>query len=414
MDGEGLGVELQALRRVIDGLELAFARQSAAFAATDEYELQGSLGPSEWLRHHCRMSGAAAASAVCAGQRLHAIPETEQALHAGEIGFSHLAMVASTERAVTAARGAAAFDERPLLQQAREHSVSRFRFDCASAREAADAAGFLADHLTAVEWRSLELIACEQGVLIRGRLDPVGAATLRTALEPLAKREGAADTRPRSRRMADAAIELARHGLDAGVLPSIAGQRPHLQVTVTLDSLQGALGAPAGELEHAGPIPRETVQRLACDAEVSRVVFGPGSLVLDAGRSRRVPSPAQRRALVARDQGCVWPGCERPPSWTAAHHLLHWTRDNGPTKIANLVSICHRHHEKVHEEGFRLVLTEDHRVLALPPLADAPRARWSKPWTACDEVDGLGGPWQRRWDARHAQTEAGEPDGPSP
>ena len=113
--GEQLGVELPALRHVIDELELAFATRAAAFAATDAYELQGSLSPAEWVRHHCHMSAAAAGSAVCAGQRLAAIPETEQALHAGEIGFPHLAMLASTERAVSAARGAAAFDERPLV-----------------------------------------------------------------------------------------------------------------------------------------------------------------------------------------------------------------------------------------------------------------------------------------------------------
>jgi hypothetical protein len=411
-DGEQLGVELQALRHLIDQLELSFAKQAAAFAATDEYELAGSLSPADWLRHHCRMSSAAAGSSLCTGMRIIQLPASEAALQAGEIGFPHLALLAATERAVSACGDAPGFDEAALLQRAREHSVSRFRYDCAHAREAADAAGFLADHLTAVEWRSLELIACEQGVLVRGRLDAVGAATVRTALEPLAKRAGGADQRPRARRMADAWIELSKHGLDSDVLPAIAGQRPQLQVTATLATLRASPGAPAGELSYAGPIPRETVQRLACDAEVSRVVFGPGSVVLDAGRARRVPSAAMRRALVARDQGCVWPGCDRPPVWTEAHHLRHWSRDGGTTELANLVCICHRHHEKVHEEGFRLVRSEDGRMLVLPPLPDAPRASWPKPWTADDEEQARD-PAELYWDMVHGLTRA-QPDSPAP
>ena len=411
-EGEQLGLELQALRHVIDELELAFAKQAGFFADTNQDGLAGSLGPAEWIRNNCRMSAAATSSSVCAGQRLARIPETEQALHAGEIGFPHLAMLASTERAVSVARGAPAFDERQLLQQAREHSVSRFRFDCASAREAADAAGFLTEHLTDMEWRSFELTPADRGVLIRGRLDLVGAAVVRTALESLAKRDGADDRRPRSQRMGDALVELANHGLDAGVLPSIAGQRPHLTVTTTLDKLAGTPGAPAAELEYAGPIPAATLQRLACDAEVSRVVFGPGSVLLDAGRARRVASPAMRRAMVARDQGCVWPGCERPPAWTAAHHLAHWTRDGGKTEVGNMASLCHRHHEKVHEHSYRLVRGDDGRFLALPPLPGAPKPWWPKAWTADDEAEG-GSPSQRYWDMLHGRPEVAG-DSPSP
>ncbi|MGH7687131.1 MAG: DUF222 domain-containing protein, partial [Candidatus Dormibacteria bacterium] len=353
-DGEQVRGELQVTRWMINQLELGFAKHAAALAGMKESEFCGALSAVAWIRHTCHMSGAAASSAVCAGERLSAIPETERAMEAGEIGFSHLAMLASAERAADAATGdAAAFDERPLLALAREHSVSRFYFDCAAARAAADAAGFLTDHLSAVEWRSLELTPCENGVLVRGRLDPVGAATVRAALEPLAKREGAGDERPRSRRMAEAWIELSHHGLDAGVLPSIAGQRPHLQVTASVETLQGGRGAPTGEVEYAGPVPHATVERLACDAAVTRVVFGPGSVILDAGRSRRLPGAAMRRALVARDQGCRWPGCDRPSSWTAAHHLRHWAGEGGTTDVANLVSICHKHHEKVHEHGWR-------------------------------------------------------------
>src|SRR5437016_4010003 len=129
---------------------------------------------------------------------------------------------------------------------------------------------------------------------------------------------------------------------------------------------QGAAGAPAGELEFsAAPIAGATVQRLACDAGATRVLLGPDSAVVDVGRARRLPSASTRRGLAARDRGCVWPGCERPASWTSAHHLQHWAQ-GGNTDMANLVLVCYRHHWKVHEGGWQLVRGDDPAVLAVP------------------------------------------------
>jgi hypothetical protein len=118
----------------------------------------------------------------------------------------------------------------------------------------------------------LELKAVEGGALcLRGFLDSEGGALLRSALEPLARPSGESDDRSRERRFADALVELAGHTLDSGVLPQHAGQRPHLQVTATLASVQGREGAPAAELDLGGPIAAETARRLGCDAEVTRV-----------------------------------------------------------------------------------------------------------------------------------------------
>jgi hypothetical protein len=84
---------------------------------------------------------------------------------------------------------------------------------------------------------------------------------------------------------------------------------------------------------------------------------------LDVGRRTRTVPPAIRTALVVRDRGCAFPGCDRPPSWTDAHHLEHWA-DGGPTALDNLVLLCRRHHRAVHEGGWRLTRTPDHRWTA--------------------------------------------------
>jgi hypothetical protein len=92
---------------------------------------------------------------------------------------------------------------------------------------------------------------------------------------------------------------------------------------------------------------------LACDAEIARVVLGPAGEVLDLGRTSRLPSPAQRRALAVRDGGCVFPGCDRPPGWCQAHHRRHWV-DGGRTDLGNLLLLCAFHHRLIHEGQWRL------------------------------------------------------------
>lgn len=172
--------------------------------------------------------------------------------------------------------------------------------------------------------------------MLRGLLDPVGGATLRVALEPLCGRSGVGDDRPRARRLADGLIELASHALDHGFTTERGTTRTHLQLTASVETVMGLKGAPGGDLEHAGAVPAATVQRLGCDASIRRVLLGPDAAVIEVGRALRVPSGAGRAALRVRDQGCVWPGCDRPSSWTNAHHVLHWGH-GGDTNLANLV-----------------------------------------------------------------------------
>jgi hypothetical protein len=189
---------------------------------------------------------------------------------------------------------------------------------------------------------------------------------------------GEGDDRPLDRRQGDALVELSLHSLDAGLVPQHASQRPHLQVTTTLETLQGLPGSPAADMEFSTPISTATVQRLACDASIARVVFGPESVVVDVGRAVRVVSGAARRALNARDQHCQWPGCERTASRSAAHHFVHWIQ-GGATDLANLTLLCHRHHWMVHEGGWKLVRADHDRLRAIPPVYDYYRVRAPDP-----------------------------------
>ena len=73
-----------------------------------------------------------------------------------------------------------------------------------------------------------------------------------------------------------------------------------------------------------------------------------------------------RRALNARDQHCRWPGCDRPATWCTPHHVIHWAR-GGSTNLDNQLLLCSRHHRRVHEGGWQILVAEDGRVLTIPP-----------------------------------------------
>ena len=371
--------EMRGWRQLIDRMELEFAGMANHLADLGEDEWEGHQSAGLWVKHECRTTGTAAFDALVVGQQSARLEASAEALLEGGIGYAHLALISRTAdwvtQSATSTRPAPAFDEARLLRLARKHTVAQLRHDCAHLRHVSDPRRFLEEQVEQLQQRFLELKATEGGGLwMRGFLDSEGGATLRTALEPLARPSGPDDGRGRDQRLADSLVELAAHALDSGKLPHHAGQRPQVQVTVSLETLEGGDGSPAAELELAGPLSAETARRLGCDAQVSRVVFGPGSAVVDVGRATRVPPPSTRRAVKARDQGCVWPGCGRPASWAEIHHLRHWAR-GGLTDMSNLVTICRVHHWRVHEGGWRLIRTGNGFVPIGPVPSDiAPAA----------------------------------------
>jgi hypothetical protein len=153
--------------------------------------------------------------------------------------------------------------------------------------------------------------------------------------------------------MHDALAELVHHAMDQGTLPRRNGVRPHVTVTTTLEALKGEVGVPPSDLEFGLPISSKTMERIACDCSISRVLLA-DSMVMDVGRATRVTSAPRRRALIVRDKGCRFPGCDRPVNWTNPHHIIFWAR-GGPNSIANEVLVCFYHHRLVHEGGWQVI-----------------------------------------------------------
>jgi hypothetical protein len=356
--GEEIASELIRRRQKINHDELEFSVLAAQFAETDEYDWQGFDSPVAWIKANCHISGGAAGDRICVGQQLALLGQCSTAMASGQIGFAHFALIARTSAAV-----GERLDQTTLLRLARKHTIARFHDDCYHARHAADPKGCADEESQGAEVRSVKLASGDDGtVFVSGYLDKIGGAAVRTALEPLAKRAGKDDTRPRDRRVADALIDLCMHALDNGLVP----QRAHLQVTASLETLLGLPGAPGANMEFSLPISAKAVERLACDCAVTRILLGSDSTVIDVGRAKRTISGPQRTALKIRDGGCSWPGCDRPVSMTEGHHLVHWIH-NGPGDLSNLTLLCYRHHWMVHEGGWQIVRTDDGRLLTIPP-----------------------------------------------
>jgi hypothetical protein len=361
LDDASLGEPLIEIRGVIDRSESIFADGVRRFDRSGEYQADGALSLTAWLRWKCKLSGGAAMERVEIARQLEKLPETAAAFANGDLGYQHVAVLAHTAEHVGAA--VVRKNEANLLKAAQAMDPGQFTTVAKNFEHRVDAAGALAEANRAHDRRYLHISEPQDGLVrLDGLLDAEGGATLRTALQPFMK-PVKDDARTFGQRNVDALVELCRQG--SGAKRDGAGPRPQLIIRATVDTLAGTKGAPAGELEGGGTVPSETVQRYACDSAITRIT-GQGELDHELNHaSRTLPAPT-RRALEARDRHCVFPGCTRPLNWCDGHHLVWWTR-GGATALPNLALLCRPHHRMVHEEGWRLVRHKDSRFTAIPP-----------------------------------------------
>jgi hypothetical protein len=134
-------------------------------------------------------------------------------------------------------------------------------------------------------------------------------------------------------------------------------------------SLAGTVGDFAGSDIHP-----EVLARLSCDSPIRRIVVDGNRVPLHHGRSRRLASAAQKRALAVRDGGCVVPGCPAPPEWTEAHHLVPWEH-GGLTDVDAMVLLCARHHTAHHAGVYDIELRDGVAWVRVPAWQDV-RRRW--------------------------------------
>ena len=368
-DSHEAGVQLVRMREVIDRLEVSFSQLSATFAATEEFENDGAVSAIDWIRHHAKMSGSEAARRVCVGEQLERMPQFVESLFEGRVGFGHLVNTAYAARKLCSSGTGEGFDEADLLEQAEALSVGKFLYACRHYVHSRDPRGTVADEVEAAQMREVSITTGADGrVHMHADLDPEGGAVVRTALESLARPNGAGDRRSHAQRMGDALIEGLLHTMNTGALPTRGGQRVHLQVTASYDTLKGNLRAPAADMEFSLPISGEKARRWACDCSLTRILLDSDSIPIDVGREKRIVSGALRKAVNLLYPCCAYDGCDRTASWTEAHHIRHWI-DGGLTELQNIVPLCFRHHVMVHEGGYTIEV-RDGQLIFVPPAGN--------------------------------------------
>ena len=326
-----------------------------------------------WLREELHLASGAAHSQVRLARQLRQLPDTAAAFADGALSAQHAITIARTVDRVVLGGGQPGaaqpgeVAESVLLAEARRldpYTLLLFGRHLRHRLSPAELAGEEQQEHER-QWLHLTRRPWDGGFDLEGRLDAENGTMLKVAIEGALGPRAKDDERSPAQRRAQGLNEVVRRCLDSGRLPVRGGQRPHLTVTATLETLRGDPGSPAAEIDFGWPVSGETLRRIACDAELTSILVGRSGDPLHVGRRRRTAPPRLRRALAARDRRCVWPGCDRPPDWCHGHHESLWAR-GGRTDIDGMALLCGPHHRKAHR-GYRLERMPGGGVRVLPP-----------------------------------------------
>jgi Domain of unknown function (DUF222)/HNH endonuclease len=194
------------------------------------------------------------------------------------------------------------------------------------------------------------------GAKLNAILQPLSRPRLDTEVSAQGQRGQEPDGRTFGQRSHDALEEVCDRILASGDVTGTGGTPATVVVTVSLEDLQERLGY--GTTSDGTLIPVPQLLQLAREAEVVPAVMDAAGAVLTLGRTRRIASTAQTHALIARDRGCSFPGCDRPPEWCERHHVREWI-DGGPTDLDNLTLLCRYHHHNFAGRGWTCRINRD-------------------------------------------------------
>ncbi|WP_406077540.1 DUF222 domain-containing protein [Micromonospora sp. NBC_00858] len=337
---------------------------------------QGASSTAVWLRERLRLTVPAARRLVDLAAALDAgASGVRGALAYGSITVEQARVIADTVATVSASAGVEAADKAVgvLVDWAGQFDPTLLRklggrileHVAPEVADAAARAGLEAEARRTARDRHVTISEQADGRLrLAGNLDTEAAAVLRAVIDPLSGPAGPDDTRTPGQRRHDALADVCRLALRTGELPEHGGDPAQVVVTTAYDTLLKDLDA--GALDTGLALTSEAVRRLACDASILPAVLGGAGQVLDMGRQRRLITGPLRRALVLRDHGCAFPGCDRPPRWCDAHHIRHWA-DGGPTSLTNALLLCGHHHRHIHHSDWTVRLGGDGHPEFVPP-----------------------------------------------
>lgn len=258
-----------------------------------------------------------------------------------------------------------------LLEQASTVHADRLLKLARTARDDLDFDGIAAREQQNRDRRYLRLYRLADGMTkIDGLLDPESAELVQDAfntvtsprrggprfVDPTQKTRATRlleDPRTTEQIMADTLVDIVRLATETDPGHIFGHRRPAVRILVTARDLTTGHGI--GRLEtHGDPVSIQTVQRQTCDTGTIPIQFDDNGQCLNLGREHRLFTQKQRIALAARDGGCRYPQCDRPPSWCEAHHTNQWHQDTGNTNINDGILLCRHHHMLIHNNHWQI------------------------------------------------------------
>ena len=357
-------------RRNLDQLEEDIISLSSHINATEyeflvlvrEFDLRQGWKPyhfnncAEWLNMKCGIAPGTAREKMRVANALFDLEATSQAFQKGELSYSKA-------RALT--RVATPHNEQKLLDHAIPATALQVENHCRELRNVQREVSTVdANRLHRQRYLSRSLhgdgsmtisveLPKESGDLVMKALELALRELEQAGDEFEGDRDSSAsvdeenvDSLPA--KQADALVRMAR-GYLAGGKGKSSSTADHYQVMVHVD--EEVLRNVPGESSKSD-LPSETIRRLCCDSGLVVVTKDKKGNPLNVSRKHRVVQPPLKRALLARDKCCRFPGCTHV-KWLDGHHVEHWA-DGGETSLENTILLCSKHHRLLHEGGFRI------------------------------------------------------------
>lgn len=395
-------VVLHRLDRAVDVLAAARAAVLVAERKVGAWQDAGDRSFEAWRGRTGRTGERCAAAQVRQAEGLAAVPTVAEAVVGGRIGLEHAAVIGKLAAGGTPAQQRAASSpsgQEQLLGLAQDVDAGAFATAVSRWAATVDPEALEVDRQAQRRERYLHLTDSPRGTFLKGRLDHMPGHRVRLALEALTPRPAADDDRDPGQRCADALETMAETVLGSADTKPGAHVPPHVSLIVSAETWVAARAHrdrrraeapgtaadldpgehpgsvatdeyPPATLEDGTPVAASEVAAVMCDCAITRIAVDAAGVPLDLGRTRRLFTGEQRRAVIARDRECSWPGCHMHARWCQIHHIKWWERDTGPTSVDGGVLACSFHHHEIH--GRDLTVT---RLVAPPCEAGPPGAR---------------------------------------
>ncbi len=363
------------LQRRVEALRL---RALEAFARGGGWDDGTHLSAAAWVRDELQVARGDAGRDLALGRAVAQWPVVAEALAAGEISARSAGVLCSA-----LSRLPEVDDDLVTMLLAAARVWDPLELARALAARVAAAAPEQAQHDADEIYERRRLfhsITVDDMGRVDAWLEPELAELFRDALDAEGRRDrSAGDTRTPAQRRHDAFGALLRRAVGAPDAPRRHGAPVQLLVLAPVEAVEQRPGAEPARTAGGHVLTPGALARLSCSSPLARCLLA-GSVPLDLGRTVRVATEAQYRALVARDRGCAVRGCDRPASWCTPHHIIPW-QHGGSSDLSNLLLLCEGHHHALHDREQHLPLRDGRRLTPTGALdsPDPPPGRVDDP-----------------------------------